>query len=690
MALKQWRWLTPVILLSIVGCNTVSTPKGSPRGADLRGPESGSLAATLQFQPARQVVEGGPEALPVAWQSGLPVPSFDLQDRPRLDLAGEWKKERFKADHNLTMKSRGGSGLAQIEAEGGGRHKVNYPDQDWQTILLPGVENRMPRQDSDPAGPENYEDGVWYRRTFTAPAEWKGRLVTLNAIAMNYVADVWVNGTWIGYHEGGYTPFALDLSAALNYGGENLIAIRVDNPPWGTRLDTVPGPKVDWWNYTGIIHDIALEAAPAFRVVRTDVHPLDTDGTLRVSAVLHNAGTGEAKGELKLQVRKADPNAPGWLTDPHAASIAGEPVGEPMIVPISSVAADEAVTARLEMAVPNPVLWDLLSPNLYVLEAELTQNGQVVDRWAGQFGIRTLRTEKAQLLANERSVFLKGLARHEEWPDSGRTATWAKIWPDMEQIIGLGANFVRTAHYHNHPYTYIITDRLGLATWVEVPAWQFTDAEFLVQDKRRITDQMWREMILAEANRPSVWFWSSQNESKFSRARTEYVRRLLDDWKTHFDDGRMIAQSAAADRGGPGDASMAYNDVPAWTLYFGIFHGSTYYDGTRDFLIKAHQAWPEKPLLDTEFGIWSRGGGSSPSRQVEVFDKTFRAFEEFVTVRPDGSINPDGFLAGITWWTVFDWYTAHTKLQTMGLYAMDRILDKPVAKRVKETYTRWR
>ncbi|MFZ5817941.1 MAG: glycoside hydrolase family 2 protein [Bacillota bacterium] len=672
--------------LLVLGCAAPSAP---PRGAGLRGPADGPLAPTLEFRTARQVVAGGPESLPVAWQSGLPVPSFDPQDRPRLDLGGEWRKERFKADHNLTMQSRGGDGLARLEAEAAGRHLPNFDDAGWPTIRLPAVENRMPRSDSDPAGPESYEDGVWYRRSFTVPADWKGRLVTLNALAINYVADVWVNGQWVGYHEGGYTPFSLDLSGALEYGGENQIAIRVDNPPWGTRLDTIPGPKVDWWNYTGIIQEIGLEAHAPFRVVRADVKPLDLQGNLRVTAVLHNAGAGEARGELRLRVRKADPDSPGWLSDPRASAIAGQPVGEPVTVDLGSLQPDEAITARLTLPVPDPALWDLLTPNLYVLEAELVQGGKVLDRFATQFGIRTLRTERAHLLLNERSVFLRGLARHEEWPDTGRTAAWERIWPDFKLIMELGANFVRTGHYPNHPHTYIIMDRLGLGGWVEIPVWQFTDAEFMVQENRRAADQMWREMILAGANRPSVFFWSSNNESRFSRNRTEYVRRLTEDWQRHFDDGRLIAQSAAADRGGPADASMAYNHVPAWTLYFGIFHGSTYYEGTRKFLADAHKAWPEKPLFDTEFGIWSRGGGSSPSRQVEVFEETFRAFQEVVTVRPDGTVDPDGFLAGITWWCVFDWYTSHTKLQTMGLYSMDRFLDKPVARVLKAAYTQW-
>jgi beta-galactosidase len=688
LAVKRWRWLIPVLMLTI-GCSGSPDPAAVARRTDaIKGPADGPLAPTLEFRPARLTGEGGPASLPVAWQAGLPVPGFDPQDRPRLNLAGTWRKERVKVDHNLSLGTRGGDGLARIEAEGQGRHKADYDDSQWATITLPAVENRMPKLVGDPEGPEPYENGVWYRRKFTVPKDWKGRLITLQFLSVNYVADVWINGIWVGYHEGGYTPFALDVTDALHYGGENVIAVRVDNPPWGTRLDTIPGPKVDWWNYTGIIHDLYLEAAPAVRVVRVDAKPLDVTGRVQLTAVVHNAADKQARTQLRLRVRTADPSKPGWLTDPRAAAIAGDPVTEPVTVTLDP-AANEAVAARVTVQVPNPRLWSPESPNLYVVEAELLSGDQVVDRWLSQFGIRTIGTEKAKLLLNGKPIFLRGLARHEEWPDTGRTATWERILPDLEQVIAMGANFLRTAHYPNHIYTYLLTDRLGLATWVEVPAWQFTDAEFNVQERRRIADQMWREMILMGANRPSIWFWSTNNESIFSQRRVDYNTRLAQDWKTHFDDGRLLSQSAAADRGGPTDASMAPLDVPAWTLYFGIFHGSTYYAGTRDFLAKAHQAWPDRPLLDTEFGIWSRGGGSSPETQVEVFNETYRAFREVVTVEPDGTVNPDGFLTGITWWTIFDWYTAHTKLQTMGLYHMDRKTAKPVAELVKNAYQQW-
>lgn len=89
-----------------------------------------------------------------------------------------------------------------------------------------------------------------------------------------------------------------------------------------------------------------------------------------------------------------------------------------------------------------------------------------------QFGVRTLDTRGPQWFLNGGPYFMAGIARHEESPDSGRTATWEKILVDLQMIQALNANFVRTAHYPNHPYTYLLTDRLGLLAAEELPVWQ--------------------------------------------------------------------------------------------------------------------------------------------------------------------------------------------------------------------------
>ncbi len=639
------------------------------------------LSPTLSL---KQVSGPAGETVWTAWQSKMPVPSFEPQRRPRLDLAGTWKKERDDFDIAVTMGVRDAQGIAALEKEAAGRPSLALDDSGWKDKSLPMVENTMPPEPENRGGAEMYESGVWYRRHFTPDAAWKDQRVTLNFLGANYITDIWINGTWIGYHEGGYTPFAFDVSSALHYGEDNLIVLRIDNPAWGSRSDIIPAQKSDWWNYAGLIQDVYLEAAPPLWIVRADIRTPDLSGKVYVTGLVHNASKTALSGAVTLQIFDTDRTAASWLDDPHADSITKTPVGKPITVNVQAVPGDVSVFSA-DLTIPAPVPWRPEAPALYVLKATLDSKTGM-DSTAYQFGVRTLGTDSYKLLLDDKPYFLMGIARHEDWPDSGRTATWDKIRADLLQIKSLHANFVRTAHYPNHIYTYLLTDRIGLAAAVEIPLWQFTPEEFQAQATRQLADQMWREMIFSNSNRPSIILWSTNNESKDSPERSAYVLRLVSDYHDHYTDGRLVTQSAAADRGGPGDVSQVYNDVAGWTMYFGIFHGSTYYDGTAAFLKKAHEAYPNKPVLNTEFGIWSLGGNSYPGRQVIVFNDTFRALSEVSARKPDGGYNPDGFVAGLTWWAAFDWYSPISKLQTMGLYEMDRQTVKPVADTLAQAY----
>ncbi|WP_082063181.1 glycoside hydrolase family 2 TIM barrel-domain containing protein [Paenibacillus sp. IHBB 10380] len=134
-------------------------------------------------------------------------------------------------------------------------------------------------------------------------------------------------------------------------------------------------------------------------------------------------------------------------------------------------------------------------------------------------------------------------------------------------MLNLNANLVRLGHYPNHVYTYLLTDRLGIATMSEVPIWQFDTKHFEIQAEKHLSDQMWREMIFSQYNRPSVLMWSTQNESKDVELRKEYNARVAQDLHDHYDDGRLTTQSAAADQPGANDASMEPLDVAGWTMY---------------------------------------------------------------------------------------------------------------------------
>lgn len=638
-----------------------------------------SLEATLKLQKVDGV------NIPV--QNGMPVPSFEKQQRQFINLQGEWKKQRFAAADNITLAKRDQTGTNNLLTEAANRHLKDYDDSAWELKILPAVENTMYEY---PKVPEYYEDGVWYRKSFTIDDSLSGKFIKLMFYAVNYVADVWVNGQYLGYHEGGYTPFAFDVTDYLIYGNENVIAVRVDNPAWGTRNDIVPYYKVDWFNYTGIIHDVYLEITNPVSIIRTDIVPLDLDGTIQSTVVLLNRNNADKNIAASIEIYNADVNSTNIKAE-CASELIGMAASFSGTAQTSlSIMKDSVKVWRTNLTVTAPKFWSPKEPNLYVMKVTLKDGESTIDEYYTQFGIRTVRTQEFRVLLNDNPVFLTGVARHEDHPVYGRSIPIERIYDDLLMVKDVNANMLRTAHYPNHLYTYLIADRLGITILEEIPVWWFDDSlPWLIQNSvRHIHEQMFREMVFKDYNRPSILFWSTTNECKDVTNRKTFIQKVKQDLTFNYNDGRLITQSAAADRPGAEDESQAVCDVAGWTMYFGIFHGGTYYDGTRYFLGYANIAYPDKPILDTEFEYWSGETGGSQGTQVTVFNETFRAFQIRAAMKPDGSLSWGGFLIGVTWWCIFDWYSSQHPFgfQSMGLYNMFRDIPKQVAPVLRNAY----
>ncbi len=628
---------------------------------------------------------------PVPLQNGRPMISFDPQERPVTSLAGEWKKLRRSVDHNLTLSARTPFWFQRVAAELEGAHQAGFDDSGWDTHAIPGVENIMPETPDDPSGPEIFEQAVYYRRTVHVPADWEGRVVRLVCLAADYVADVWVNGQWAGVHEGGYAPFALDVSDKLEYGRDNLVFFRVDALYWMIRHDILPSWfATDWMHYAGIVQDVYLEASPPVHVVRGDVIPQSVEGDLRVSVVLENRSSAAAGVNLRLRVFALDREHPGLLSDPVAANLlGGEAALEGVTERVVTVPPGAFTCEAFAVRIPEPDLWSPADPNLYVLRVEVEDGEQnTLDRFSSQFGVRTVETGPgAKVLLNGRPVFFTGMARHEDWPDSGRTATMEKIARDLQVIRDTNVWFLRTSHYPNHPYTSILTDRMGFAVWEEIPAWWINTLSVDILLKRGLPVQMWREMIWNGRNRPSVLFWSLCNEPMwyFVSNLRQYVQHLRADVYNH-PDGRLVTQSLAADGAAViGDAQLDV-DVAGWTMYFGVFYGQDITAETRAFLLEQHARMPDKPILVCEYGYWSGSGGSEEPEQVRVANETLDAMLPLAAVDETGAVT-DGFLAGVTWWCQFNWYRVQTpRIQSMGITRMDRETHKPVRTTLVDRY----
>ncbi|HOT98688.1 MAG TPA: glycoside hydrolase family 2 TIM barrel-domain containing protein [bacterium] len=655
--MKPMTLLTSLFLLAAVACQS----------------QTATLEPTLELR----TVDG----VTVPYQNNMPMPAFEKQQRPTISLAGTWRKKRFAANDALTLSNRAAA-MPGILSESMGREGRDYNDSAWPVITLPAVENRMNAYEVQP---EFYEDGVWYRRTFSVPDSLRGRYIKLIFYAVNYVADVWINGEYIGYHEGGYTPFAFDVSAVLNYGTDNTIALRIDNPAWGSRKDIVPFVKVDWFNYTGVIHDLYLEATDPVSIVRCQAVPQSTTGELLIRTVIGNQSENAQSATATLEIFKANVTAANQASE-QAADLIGEPAAfsgtaeTTLEIPVYNCR-----VWQTSLQIADPALWTPKNPNIYILRVTLRRDGKIIDRFHSQFGLRTLATSGNKVLVNGKPIFYTGVARHEDSPDYGRSIPVAKIFSDMQLLKkSLAVQFVRTAHYPNHPATYLFADRLGLAIEEEIPVWWFDDQEAwdIQNNVRHIHEQMWREMVFRDYNRPSIYLWSTCNECLDVDHRKIFIERVNAELDSLYPDGRFVTQSAAADRPGANDASQGACDVMGWTMYFGIFHGGAYGSGTASFLTKVATAWPDKPALCTEYGYWSTPDGSSEATQVKVFKDTFTELEARSAVTRTGTVRDSGMLMAATWWCAFDWYS-HTQgndsWQTMGLYHMDRVTKKKVA-----------
>ncbi|HET7421190.1 MAG TPA: glycoside hydrolase family 2 TIM barrel-domain containing protein [Candidatus Dormibacteraeota bacterium] len=620
-------------------------------------PSSGraDLPPTLSFQDE----PGGA----VPFESGQPVPTFDRQPRVSEELGGTWRFDPEPLDSDLSLANRDRS-LSDITAEVGRRAEVIYDDSQWQSIDVPGTFN--PPSDRTTTG-------GYYRTEFYLAPEWSGKYAMLKFGAVRYIADVWLNNHYLGYHEGGDTPFALDATQALQPGAYNSLLVRVDNPEWGTRDDIVPWGLADWWNYGGIVGDVWLEAPPSLSAVRADVTP-HLDGA-DVSIVVQHRGSDSVKAALDVRLWPAQVNASNRL-DPEAASLIPSdalPLFERNI-DLGTVGGDSVFRVEAPFAIREADLWTPAIPALYVLQVTVIANDQSVDDLFTSFGLRQIKVDSTapRLLLNGLPVAFDGVALHEErqepprngWPAGGPLTSPQDIYSVLQRALDVHADLVRVDHHPPNQMLPVLADRLGLALWEEVPLYHFTPQTFGIAMDRGIPQQMLTEMDLRDFNRPSVMFHGFANESTGGSARASALNALhaLD---KRIDGTRLTGQAAYGTD--PADPTNASLDVAGYTFYYGVLYGGGLSGAViQDALMRAHAAFPHKPVMVMEYGHWA-DDARDEVRQVRVFDTYY------TQISPDFDTEQSGFIGAAVWWTLDDYWTQRPGLtvESFGLYRPD-------------------
>lgn len=304
------------------------------------------------------------------------------------------------------------------------------------------------------------------------------------------VADVYLNGKHLATHKGGYTPFDVDLTPALKFGADNVIAVKVDSreqkqvPPEGA-------PKLfGYYNFGGIQRDVQL-------IVRDKLH-------IQYVYYVTSRIQPDAAVAATITVRNDRPAAAQAAVRVHILDAQGKEVAS--ATANANIAAGASQDVHAEVApIANPKLWDTDHPNRYIAVTEISDGATTADKTHTWIGLRQLDWNDDGLLVNGHPIKIRGLNRHQTQPFIGGAVPNRLQRRDALILkYGLGLNMVRSSHYPPDPEFLDECDRVGLLVLDEFPVWQFIghNAEW----QQNAVDMV-RDMILRDRNHPSVMMW---------------------------------------------------------------------------------------------------------------------------------------------------------------------------------------
>jgi beta-glucuronidase len=574
----------------------------------------------------------------VVFQYGAVLPSFDgwrtrEPTREYLSLDGRW---RFRFDPEDTGLDEG---WQHPDADDSAWDAIDVPGT-WDLLHTPGFGSM---DGTDFGKGTAFTDGyAWYRTGVEVPASWRGRHVRLNFLAVGYSAEVWLDGAYLGKHEGANSPFSLPVTSALRPGTRHTVAVRVFRRASYTSYTSagaqpvtdakeIPYKPVDYWPYAGITRSAWLEAVPAVTIAR--LLAVGTGGTLEARVVVENHGPADFDGAVTV--------------DPGRGS-GGRPVTVDVRAPAGSV-----VVVPASIPIPEALPWSPAAPNLLTARATLLDRRRgraAVDILSTGYGLRDVSIAQARLRLNGAPLFLKGTSWHEETAAHGRAMTPREYDRELGHLLELGANFVRNCVYNRHPYVYDWADRHGVLVLDEIDTmWLNTAQEQAQTATYGLARALALTMAWTQHNHPSVILWGLQNESEIDTGGAPVYRAWLADLKAAVRSVDLTARPVTWASSTSNDPAFDLADVVGFNEYFGYFYGQDTDLGPT--LDAVHAKYPDKPILITENGTWAIAGTHGPdtTQGTEEWQAaSLRTHWQQVTRR-------SGFVAGYTYWVLKDY-----------------------------------
>jgi len=343
-----------------------------------------------------------------------------------------------------------------------------------------------------------------YKRTFTVPKSWTGKRIKFRAEAIYSRCEVFVNGARVGSHEGGATPFELDITGTA-HPGENQIMILVEALSTAANFDRMT--YFAYFNLAGLwrpLEVFAVEPAHVSRLaLATTFDPAYQDALLSVDVDVANERSN-ALSDAGLKLRLFDPR--------------GKEVVLRGLSTNASLLPWETRTIKLQAKVAAPHQWHAEQPKLYTLVAELAGRGAALSAIRERFGFRQVEVKGRLFEFNGKPIKFRGVSRLDAHPLTGRYLSDAINKKDIELMKLANFNALRVCVFPSHPYTMELTDELGLYVEDDGPFCFVWDAKWS-QDLRNAPFMLsvMSEYVERDRNRPSVAIWSICNESAFGR-----------------------------------------------------------------------------------------------------------------------------------------------------------------------------
>jgi len=349
------------------------------------------------------------------------------------------------------------------------------------------------------------DNTLWYSRSFTVPSSWKGKHVKLNFGAVDWKADVYVNGTRVGSHTGGYAPFSFDITSALK-AGTNRLTVKVFDPttdgyqPVGKQKSQ---PGGIWYTpASGIWQTVWMEPVNRKHIEALEIIP-DLDNK-NISVRVSGSGT-DAGDEVRMTLKD------GKTVVASAKGMSGE---------------------RLHLNISQPKLWSPDSPFLYSLEIKVLSKGKTVDAVSSYAAMRKISKGRNKdghmvMMLNDKPLFQMGPLDQGYWPDGIYTApTYEAMVYDLKKTKEWGFNMVRKHMKVEPDLWFEYCDRVGLVVWQDMPSscisydhnpWDMTHWYSQAETVRSSEAEQdyreeWRDIITAYRNHPCIIVWTPFNE----------------------------------------------------------------------------------------------------------------------------------------------------------------------------------